>query len=360
MLATQLATDPARRVRVFVEDPTKLSPLSARIDNSLWVQPLATCEIWRLRLADVVAPADNILCMDGYEIPVRYRERIAYGADAVPRKVFRIWSLGHSPQEVSGLKPTDGSNSLSFDVLQDESPGGTGLIKAHRSTASMRARWKAQSELTQATLEGMGLRAALGRDTLIFLCWNVELPSPVQLCRMLERACGKPVLLISVSSNGSQAQAISCASENLVCQNMRPPSWTQTDELVWGSDLVFCHQRDIAHRAMEAGTPMLWLREEDGLFNWYFQGLDPGFKRSLAAVSHQFRNTGKPTAELMWLLNQRDALEGIAKSVAQRFAQAVLLADSLPSINPLLEEQARQRRLQASHQVTAPMSLPGE
>lgn len=359
MLATQLATDPARRVRVFVEDPTKLCPLSARLDNSLWVQPLATCEIWRSRLADVVAPADNILCMDGYEVPLRYRERIAYGADAVPRKLLRIWSLGHSPQEISGQKSPDASHSLSFDVLQDESPGGTGLIKAHRSTASMRARWKAQCELTQTTLEGMGLRAALSRGTLIFLCWNVDLPSPVQLCRMLERSCGKPILLLSVSSNGSQAQAISCASENLVCQNMRSPNWTQIDELVWGSDLVFCHQRDIAHRAMEAGTPMLWLREEDGLFNWYFQGLDPGFKRSLAAVAHHFRNVGKATAELMWLLNQRDALEGIARNVAHRFAQASLLTDALPSIEPLLEEQNRQRQ-QASQQVTTPMSLPGE
>lgn len=205
----------------------------------------------------------------------------------------------------------------------------------------------------------MGLRATLNRDTIVFLCWNIDLPSPVQLCRMLERACGKPVLLLSVSSSDDQAQAISCASENLVCQSMRPPSWIQTDELVWGSDLVFCHQRDIAHRAMEAGTPMLWLREEDGLFNWYFQGLDPGFKRSLAAVAHHFRNTGKPTAELLWLMNQRDALDDIARKVAQRFAQAALLTDSLPSINPLLQEQTRQRQL-ASQQVTTPMSLPGE
>jgi hypothetical protein len=359
MLATQLATDPTRRVRVFIEDPAKLSPLSARIDNSLWVQPLATCEIWRSRLAEVVAPADNILCMDGYEIPTKYRERIAYGADAQPRRVLRIWSLGHSPEEPSASKPPDLPSSLSFDVLQDEAPNSTGLIKAHRSTAGMRARWKAQSDLTQATLEGMGFRGALSRGTLIFLCWNVNLPSPVQLCRMLERVCGKPVLLVAVSSNGSQSQAISCAGENLACQSMRSPSWTQIDELVWGSDLVFCHQRDVAHRAMEAGTPMLWLREEDGLFNWYFDGLDLGFKRSLAAVAHHFRNAGAPSSELMWLLNQREALEAIAKNVAQRFAQAVLLTDSLPSIGPLLAEQAKLRQ-RTSHQATTPMSLPGE
>jgi hypothetical protein len=127
---------------------------------------------------------------------------------------------------------------------------------------------------------------------------------------------------------GGQSQAISCAGENLACQSMRSPSWTQIDELVWGSDLVFCHQRDVAHRAMEAGTPMLWLREEDGLFNWYFDGLDLGFKRSLAAVAHHFRNAGAPSSELMWLLNQREALEAIAKNVAQRFAQAVLLGES--------------------------------
>ncbi len=359
MLATQLATDPTRRVRVFVEDPSKLSPLSARIDSSLWVQPLATCEIWRSRLADVVAPADHILCMDGIEIPARYRERIAYGAEAQPRQVLRIWSLGHVLDQPSTSKSPNLPTSLSFDVLQDESPSGTGLIKAHRSTAGMRARWKAQSELTQATLEGMGLRVALSRDTLIFLCWNLDIPSPVQLCRMLERVCGKPVLVVAVSSNAGPSQAISCAGENLVCQTIRTPSWTQTDELVWGSDLVFCHHRDIAHRAMEAGTPMLWLGEEAGLFNWYFDGLDPGFKRALSAVAHRLRNTGAPSSELVWLLNQRDALDAVATNVARRFAQAKLLTDSLPSIGPLLAEQARQQQ-GATQQITIPMNLPGE
>lgn len=359
MLATQLATDPTRRVRVFIEDPAKLSLLSARIDSSLWVQPLATCEIWRSRLADVVAPADNILCMDGHEVPARYRERIAYGAEAQPRRVFRLWSLGHSPGEHPTSTSPDMPSSLSCDVLQDEAPNGTGLIKAHRSTAGMRARWKAQGNLTYATLEAMGFRGGLSRGTLIFLCWDLNLPSPVQLCRMLERVCGTSVLLVAVYSNGVQSQAISCERENLACQSLQSPSWTQIDELVWGSDLVFCHQRDIAHRAMEAGTPMLWLREEDGLFDWYFDGLDPGFKRSLAAVAHHFRNTGTPSSELTWLLNQREALEAVAKSVAQRFAKAALLTDSLPSIGPLLADQAKLSQ-RASQQVTAPMSLPGE
>lgn len=364
MLASQLATDPARRVRVFVESPGKLAHLSAKIDSSLWVQPLAAGELWRLRLAEVVAPADNVVCMDGYELPTRYRERIAYGA-GTPRRVLRVWSLGHSPEAIAALaatKKTDMPASMTIDVLQDEAPTGTGLIKATRSTADMRARWKAQSDLTQATLESMGMRGHLGRGTLIFLCWGVTLPSPVQFCRMLERASARPVLLLTATASGTQLQAISCAGENLSCQSLRPPSWSQIDEMVWGSDLVFSHQRDIGHRAMEAGTPLLWLREEDGLFNWYFDGLDPGFKRSLAAVAYHLRNVGTPSSELLWLLNHRDSLEAVARNVARRSAQAALLADSLPAIGPQLAEQARllQRgSLPASHQPTAPMDLQG-
>lgn len=360
MLATQLATDPTRRVRVFMEDPSRLSLLSARIDSTLWVQPLVTAELWKLRLAEAVAPADQVICMDGCELPARYRERMAYGAGS-PRTVFRVWSLGHTPTPQPDTRMTELASTLSCEVVQDEALTGTGLIKSHRSTADMRARWKAQADLTQATLEGLGLRGQITRGSLIFLTWGIQLPSPVQFCRMLERACEKPILLVTVSPNGSQVQAISCGGENLSCQSLRVPGWSQIDELVWGSDLVFCHQRDIAHRAMEAGTPLLWLLEEDGLFNWYFDGLDPGFRRSLAAVAFHLRNVGTPSSELMWLLNQRESLNNVASHVARRFSLAPQLADSLPTLGPKLAKETRQRQqgLQSSHQPTTPMTLQG-
>lgn len=359
MLASQLAIDPTRRVRVFIDDPATLSPISARIDSSLWVQPLATGELWRLRLADVVAPADNVVCMDGCELPTRYRERIAYGA-GTQRRVLRVWSLGQSPKEPEASTAGDRLSSLSFDVMQEESPTGTGLIKAHRSTADMRARWKVQGDLTQTTLEGVGFRGHLPRGSLIFLCWGFNIPSPVQFCRLLERVCEKPILLITASLGDSPVQAISCAGEALSCQSLNLPTWSQMDELIWSSDFVFCLHKDIANRAMEAGAPMLWLREDEGLFNWYFEGIDAGFKRCLVAVAYHLRSVGTPSSDLLWLLNQRAALEVVAKSVARRFAQAPLLADSLPQMGPRLAEQARLRQqgFRISHQPTTPMNLP--
>lgn len=360
MLATQLSADPTRKVRVFLEDPARLSAMSARIDSTLWVQPLVSAELWKWRLAEVVYPADNIVCLDGFELPTRYRERVAYGAGSA-RNIHRVWLLGNSPEASIERSDQWSSNNLVSDVVQDEAADGLGIIRSHRSTADMRARWKAQSDLTQATLEGLGLRGPVTRGSLIFLCWDVVLPSPVQLCRMLEKACEKPVLLIMATRDGSQLQTFSCAGENLSCQNLRAPGWSQLDELVWGSDLVFCHQRDIAYRAMEAGTPMLWLREESGLFHWYFEGLDPGFKRSISAVAYHFRNVGTPSSEMLWLLNHREALEDVAKNVARRFAQAPQLADSLPTLGARLSEQARVRHrgYKSSQQPTTPMGLPG-
>ncbi len=361
LLTSQLATDPTRRVRLFIDDPSQLSNLSPRIDGTLWVQPLILGELWRTRLAEVVAPADNIVCVNECDMPARYRERIAYGAGA-QRRVLRVWSLGRTPVEADPDTTADHAPSaLSIDVLQDESSTGTGLIKAPRSTADMRVRWKAQSDLTQATLEGLGLRGHLARGTLILFCWGIRIPSPVQFCRVLERACEKPVLLITVDTNDSQMQAVSCAGDNLSCQNLRMPGWSQMDELVWGSDLIFCSRRDIAHRAMEAGTPMLWMREDDGLFDWYFDGQDPAFKRSLTIVAYHLRQVGTPSSELLWLLNQRESLESIARNAARRFALAPLLADSLPGIVPKLAEQARQRDqgYRNSHQPTTPMTLQG-
>ena len=358
LLTSQLATDPTRRVRLFIDDPSQLSALSPRIDATLWVQPLILGELWRTRLAEVVAPADNIVCVNEYEMPARYRERIAYGA-GVQRRVLRVWSLGRTALENAQNAADHTHNTLSIDVLQDESPSGTGLIKASRSTAEMRVRWKAQADLTQATLEGLGLRGHIVRGSLILLCWGIRIPAPVQFCRVLERACDKPVLLITVDTKTSQVQAVSCAGENLSCQNLRMPGWSQMDELVWGSDLIFCTRRDIAHRAMEAGTPMLWVRDDDGLFDWYLDGQDPAFKRSLTVVAYHLQRVGTPSSELLWLLNHRESLESIARNAARRFAQAPLLADSLPDIVPKLAEQARRREqgYRSSDQPTAPMTL---
>lgn len=360
LLTTQLATDPTRRVRLFIDDPSQLSTLSPRIDSTLWVQPLILGELWRTRLAEVAAPADNIVCVNEYEMPARYRERIAYGAGA-RRRILRVWSLGRTPVENASTTADHGSSNLSIDVLQDESATGTGLIKASRSTADMRVRWKAQADLTQATLEGLGLSGHPVRGSLVMLCWGVRIPAPVQFCRVLERACQKPVLLITVDMKAAQMQAVSCAGEHLSCQNLRMPGWSQMDELVWGSDLIFCARRDIAHRAMEAGTPMVWMREDDGLFDWYLDGQDPAFKRSLAVVAYHLRQTGTPSSELLWLLNQRESLESIARNAARRFAQAPLLADALPGIVPNLTEQARQREkgYRSSDLPTAPMTLHG-
>lgn len=148
----------------------------------------------------------------------------------------------------------------------------------------------------------------------MLLCWGIRIPAPVQFCRVVERSCEKPVLLITVDTSTSQVQAVSCAGENLSCQNLRMPGWSQMDELVWGSDLIFCTRRDIAHRAMEAGTPMLWMHDDDGLFDWYLDGQDPAFKRSLNVVAYHLQQVGTPSSELLWLLNQREFLESIARN----------------------------------------------
>lgn len=373
LLAAQLATIPTQRVRVFVDDPARLSPLSARIEAALWVQPLANYELWKQRLADAIAPADNVVCLGGTELPGRYRERMVYGSSN-RCKLFRIWPPGHVLPPASPVAPSDVMSTMVFDVVQDEKVQGVGLIKDQRNTAEMRARWKAHPSLTQTTLEALGLPGHVVKDALIICCWGAAMDDHPLFVQSLARICHQPVLLLrEPAPDGQPAPALagiarSAGDAPVHCMTLPPLSWSQQDEVVWSSDLLFCGHRDVAYRAMEAGTPLLWLPEsrpdqpDDRLDDWYFEGLDPGFKRSLVATAHSLKRSEGLPQSLAWYLKQRDDVEQVARQVARRIAQARPLADTLPSLSPTLMEQVRRKQQQRdhAHPPTWPMSLPGQ
>ncbi|MGE0100454.1 MAG: elongation factor P maturation arginine rhamnosyltransferase EarP [Hydrogenophaga sp.] len=370
LLAAQLAGVKTQRVRLFVDDPGRMTALSAKIDPALWVQPWQNCELMRLRLADAVAPADHVVCLGDTEIPRRYRERMAYGAES-HCKLLRIWPLGHPMGALDDTAGAAPCNTLRFDVVQDEKAENMGLIKDARSTADMRARWKSHVNvnLPQTTLESLGLPGDLAKDTLIVCCWNAAIANMGVFLDTLAQACSQPVLVLFGSTAGTGTPAPTVSHGTLRCLNLPPMSWSRLDEIIWGSDLIFCGERDVALRAMESGAPVMWLPatkpaapDDDALLNWYFAGLDPGFKRCLMASAHSLREDDSPSQELAWYLGQRDDLEMIARQVAQRISQARNLADTLPHLTGSMLEKARRRKLEQDHvhPPTWPMSLPGQ
>lgn len=377
LLAAQLATVPTQRVRVFVDDPGRLGVMSARIENTLWVQPLANYEVWRLRLADAIAPADNVVCLGGTEVPTRYRERMVYGASN-RCKQFRIWPLGHTSPAGDAAAANTAMNTMVFDVIQDEKVQGVGLIKDLRNNVEMRTRWKAHASLTQTTLEALGLPGDKAKGALIVSCWGAAISDFPLFIEILAQSCHQPVLVLrgpgpddSLAADQPKLNP-SASSAHVHVMDLPSLSWSQQDEIIWSSDLLFCGHRDVAHRAMEAGTPMLWLpklapsaaeQALDRLSDWYFDGLDPGFKRGLLVTAHSLRESESLEHSLAWYLKQRDDLEQIARQVARRISLARPLADTLPSLSPTMLEQVRRQQQQQqrenAHPPTWPMSLPG-
>jgi hypothetical protein len=375
LLAAQLATVPTQRVRIFVDDPGRLGVMSARIENTLWVQPLANYEIWRLRLADAIAPADNVVCLGDTDVPTRYRERMVYGASN-RCKQFRIWPVGHTLATGEAASSTAVMNTMVFDVVQDEKVQGVGLIKDMRNNVELRTRWKAHPSLTQTTLEALGLSGDRAKGALIISCWGAAIADFPLFVQSLAQAFHQPVLVLRargpeglIPVEALQLKA-SASTAHVHVMDLPALSWSQQDEIIWSSDLLFCGLRDVANRAMEAGTPMLWLPKPaatagaqalDRLSDWYFDGLDPGFKRGLLVTAHCLREGESLEQTLAWYLKQRDDLEQIARQVARRIALARPLADTLPSLSPTMLEQVRRQQLRRenAHPPTWPMSLPG-
>ncbi len=372
LLATQLANAPNHRVRVFINDPGRLVPLSARIEGGLWWQPMANCDLVRLRLAEAVAPADHVVCPAGLEPPTRYRERMAYGAGGCG-KLFRLWPLGHAtPPDPAHRAAT--TSLLRIDVVQDTKASGSGIVKDARGLADLRLRWKTHPSLVQTTLEQLGVPADWSQDALIVSQWGAAIADAPGFAAALARASDRRVVLLPMDDpeeppdrSAPPRAAITATPANAMPLRIQPLpklAWNQLDELIWSSDLLFCGRRDVALRAMESGTPVLWLPDhpapDDGLDDWYYEDLDPGSRRRLAAVAHSLRENSSQQEALNWYLRQREDLEQIARQVARRIAEAPNLADVLPTLSPTMAAQARRRKQHDNaHPPTWPMSLPG-
>ena len=363
-LATQLAATHGHRVRLFIDEPTRLTPMSARIDPALWLQPLANFDLVRLRLADGVATADHVVCLHDTQVPRRYFERMAYGA-ANRCKQFRIWPIGHPVGSFHEAARSSTCATVEIDVLQDEHNESMGLIKDTRNTAEMRARWKAHAHLTQTTLEHLGLPGEISRDTFIVCCWEAALADLRGFVEALNLTCDAPRVLLLLGP-GANPSLLGPRHGVVECVKLPALSWSQIDEIVWSCDLLLCGQRDLALRAMEGGTPLMWLPPlpspagDEHLLEWYYDGVDPGFKRRLLVVAHSLHEENVPIQELGWYLRQRVDLDHIATQVARRIGEARSLAEQLPHLSIARLEQARRNKQEQEHlhAVTWPMSLP--
>lgn len=364
LLASRLAENPTHRVRVFVEKPASMGMLSARIDDTLWIQPLANYELWKMRLADVVAPADNVVRMNSAEVPPKYLERTAYGAKN-DRKILNILPFGDS--SVSGeFSVIHGATGLvHINMAQNAGRDGVGLIKAPRGTAEMRTRWRGKSNLARATMDLLGLKDYWSTDAMVTLVSGVALAEPETMALALERSCGRPQLLLVFSSSddarNGEVQALCCIDGRVTSRQVERVTWGQIDELAWSSDLIFTGHSDMAHRAMEAGAPMIWLGEDEGLLDWYFRDAPSDLRKHVKVAVRHFKAGKAGASGLVWIAMQLEALAALAVGIEQKIARAPALQNSVAEIDGLVENWVKQTmhdRAAFTNTPTVPMGLP--
>jgi hypothetical protein len=345
LLALRLAENPVNSVRVFAENPGSFGALSAKLDDTLWIQPIATYELWRTKLAEVSAPATNVVRLSGAALPSRYLERAAYGAKN-QRKIINIWPLG-SPSDAGHFSAVQSpSDLIQIDVVADTEEGGLGVIKSPRAGADMRQRWKSNGGPCAASMNVMGLKDLWTPDTVVTLIWGVRVSEPEKLARAMAFSLGRPqLLLIGTSESSTQ---LAGDSGSLICVRSAQGSttsrivsrvaWGQLDELVWCSDLAFTSHRDMAHRCLESACPMIWLGEDQGLLAWYLQSAAAYWRGQARGAVNLI---GKPKTlipGMIWFAMQQEVLSALALDVAQKLIKAQAMQDFIANVDEQFKE----------------------
>lgn len=359
LLASQLAEVERYRVRLFVDDLAPLTAMDARVDPALWVQPQDAYELVRLNLAQATTPADNIVRLFRAKLPRKYMERAIYGHGE--RKLFKVKLLD---QQASFVDTAPGTTNLRFiEATQGDHASAAGVIRERTSSAEIRARWKKNGKLLQATLDSLGLDGHIFSGALFVCCWGAAIADWKDFLTSLDEVSQQKIILLVGADDGApQVQGI--ATEGKVKMLRLPAmSWKQRDELVWLSDYVLTGHDDMAHRAMESGVPLLWLpdvppkaKDDHHLVEWYSQGADPLIRRCLRELIRDLGTRASTSNALKDYFHNQAQVEILAANVAKRIARAPLMSRILPVLTPMPAAISEKWPLQ--HKTTIPASLP--
>lgn len=362
LLATQLADVDKRRVRLFLDDLTPLTLMSAKIDTTLWLQPVGQYELLRLNLAQAVTPGKNIVRLFGARVPQKYMERAVFGN--TEHKLFKLKSLDQSA--LSGNTAPDTTNLHFITVPQYLDSSTVGIIKERFNSIEIRNKWKSSAGLRQATLASIGFEQNMFSGAKIIYCSGKRTFDWARLTSKL--GCvesGSVIFLVENCGRGTQLleSEVCCSLTSKVKLLTLPPTtWKQRDELVWISDYVVTSSEDMAQRAMESGVPLIWLPQShlaqdanNDFLEWYLQGCDLLIRRCLQDLIQNLENRNSSPNAFIDYLHYLPQAQILAMTVAKRILDAPLMSQRLPFLMPA--SALREKNYSREYKATIPASL---
>lgn len=339
----QLARGAAQRgqvVRLFTDDLPTLCGAVADLDPSCGIQNHQGFEIADWCLAELSAPAPVALQMLGSQLPEAYRARLTAGP--APARLVEI--VAHAPGSSSRspiLELNREGHCTRLRAQFGDPPFKAGHIKSGGNGAAMRLLWT-QPAMRQTLLQSIGLRPDL-MDGKLSVFFDVRRPAtlgplmqalaagPREMCVFMDP---RPLAAVVEQAGLPWAQAPAGATPlrrhgALTLVELPSRRWYLTDELILASDLVMTTEGDIAARACERGTPLLWSADDGGFFDWYVINSRPVMRRTIGDAFNALACGANARWAWTCYLARWAEVRALADLVAHRVRRAPDLVDVL-------------------------------
>ena len=335
-LAKGLA-DRGQMVRLFSDQLDELKVALPEIDANLWIQSHKGFEIADCRVAQLSVVSRHVVQMFDSHIPVPYWDRLE--SQPVPTCSVQIVSHGSEREPTNPITVLEKNGSCtSFLAQVGDLPRRAGYIKFGRRGAVMRQLWR-KRDVRKGMFSALGLPDDVADDkiTVFFdvrdagpfgpwlTCWNA---GERDVCVFVEREMlqSEP----SIVATGQVFAGGLIRQGNVTIVPLPPRRWFLTDELIWACDVVMTTRSDIAARATESGTPVIWGADDDSsFFDWYAANATEVIRRTVVDAFDALV-TGK-NVEWAWTcyMARWDDMHALAGKVSQRILRAPDMVDVL-------------------------------
>lgn len=324
--------------RLFTDNLTALAGFLAEIDPTCWIQTHRGVEVADWRLADHCVVASTAVQVLGTHMPPAYLERMAQ--HPTPTRCIEI--VAHDASLDPSAPLTVISQRGTFTRLRaqfGEPPSKAGHVKSRPNATTLRKLWT-KPAMRQGVLQALGLRSDLA-DGKLSVFFDVRhagsaaavlealAAGPREVCLFMDKLPEGWDGPRPDPSLGTPDRPAVFRYGAAIAVPLPARRWFLTDELIWASDLVMTTQGDIAARACESGTPLIWSADDGGFFNWYASGSRPVIRRALAAAFDTLSTGTNARAAWANYLAHLEDVQALADQVAQRVLRAPDLVDVL-------------------------------
>lgn len=340
--AYQLArslSDRGQMVRLFSDQLEDLTVCVPDVDPNLWIQPHKGFEIADWRVAQLSVVSRHVVQIFDSQIPLPYWDRLE--SQPMPTCSVQIVSHGSEREPTNPITALERSGSCTSFLAQiGDLPRKAGYIKFGRRGPVMRQLWK-KPDVRKGMFSALGLPDTVADDKLTVYfdvrdsgplapwvdCWNA---GRQQVCVFVDAELLQTEPAVFATAQAGEHGIYQRGGVTLV--SLPPRRWFLTDELIWACDVVMTTRDDIAARATESGTPVIWGADDDSaFFDWYAPNATEVARRTVVDAFDAL-TTGK-NIEWAWACYTArwDEVRTLAGQASQRIQRAPDMADILIS-----------------------------